>query len=111
MIYINSDTTFLFPDLHQKGEAVNTSTTYTINLVGIEETVTITDDQQPIKATERYFCFEVPNIPSTAPDGLYTFQVFDGESKVYEETAYLQLKTTYTYASNTPTNTYFVNEQ
>ena len=111
MIYINSDTTFLFPDLAQKGEAVNTSTNYTINLVGIEETVTITDDQTPIKATERYFCFQVPTIPSNAPDGLYTFQVLNGPTKVYEETAYLQLKTAYTYASNTPTNTYFVNEQ
>lgn len=105
MIYIDSNTTHLFVNLFENGEAVNTTSDYVLKFVAKEQTQTIQSTQKAINATERYFRFTLPDL-STSKDGLYHFAVLSGSTEIYTEDAYISLKEPITYSSNSITNTY-----
>lgn len=108
MIYINSSTTSLYPNLYEQGESLTSSQSYVLEFVGVETTQTITDTQQPNIKEERFFQFDLPDL-STTKDGYYTFNVKKDGTLIYTELAYITIKTSNTYNSNTISNTYVAN--
>lgn len=108
MIYINSSTTSLYPNLYEQGEALTGSQTYTLKFTGIEITQTITDSQQANVRKERFFRFSLPTLTSTK-DGYYNFTIEKDGNEIYSELAYIELKSANTYNENTITNTYAAN--
>ena len=108
MIFVDSNTTKVFPNLFERGEAITSTTTYTLKLVSDEITSTIQANKQARTKTERYFEFDLPDL-TNAKDGYYNFQVFDGSTLLYEEPMYLSRLSAVTYYQNEITNTYFSN--
>ena len=108
VIYISNDTSYLYPNLYEQGESLTGSQSYDLTFTGIETTQTITDSQQPNIKSERFFQFDLPDL-STTKDGYYTFTIKKGETTIFEELCYIDIKTAITYNENTISTTYAAN--
>lgn len=105
-MYIDSNTTYIYPNLYERGELTTGSQDYTLEFVSNESTTTITDTQTPSAKTTRYFQFEVPTITN---DGYYDFVVKKEGVEIYRELCFVS-KSSSRYSGNTITNTWTINK-
>ena len=108
MIYVTDSTTNIYPNLFERGEALSSTTEYTIEVEGIETTVTYTTSSQASPITERYFELPLPSL-TNAIDGYYTLRVLDGETVLYTESLFIDKNASVTRYQNEITNTYYTN--
>ncbi len=105
-MYIDSNTTYIYPNLYERGELTTGSQGYILEFVSRESTTTITDSQTPTAKTTRYFQFTLPSITN---DGYYDFIVKKSGSEIYRELCYVS-KSASRFSENTITNTWKINK-
>lgn len=105
-MYIDSNTTYLYPNLYERGELTTGSQSYTLEFVSRDGFTTVSESQIPSAKTNRYFQFTVPTISN---DGYYTFNVKKESTTIYSELCYVS-KSTGRFTENEITTTWKANK-
>ena len=110
MIYIKQSTSYIYINLFERGEPLNSVKEYTLTFESqatkIETGTTVTASA----ITNRYFKFDINGVLASSPDGFYSITVNNGDSNIYTELVYLNATINVTYDFNDITTTYQVNE-
>ena len=110
MIYIKQSTSYIYINLFERGEPLNSEKEYTLTFESQATKIEIGTTVTASAITNRYFKFDINGVLADSPDGFYSITVNNGDSNIYTELVYLNATINVTYDFNDITTTYQVNE-